>query len=388
MPLMNREALNIFVLVRELSMHGPAIQMAALTRAWVHQGHRCFVLDLVPEQRDPELIRDRMDPRVELVEGLSPRDLMGFIDRHGISRVISVGRKVDAFVGEGLRQARTRPNPVCFISRQTGSYFFETNLARIRSNLKHFDGHVVQSADHENLLEQLHLDKKRIQFIHNGVALPGGRKKDGFRLAMCARGDSGKGWATAIGAVRQLIEEGEMVELWLIGSGPGLDDLKHFASEHIRFLGPIADPQAQLQECTLGLLPTHSHQEGLPNSILDYFAAGLPTIASNRGGIPRLIDHPEHPAGVLLDDPTDVAECARAIRNYLHDPELLRRHREGVLAMQKLVNIDSVAEQWLDWMDGLAERSDRRLPGPLEALREALINLSIRLKSLRSSPAR
>lgn len=370
---------KILVIVRDLAVNGPAIQMAALTRAWVQRGHRCFVLDLAPEQRDPALIRDRMDARVELVEGLSPRDLVGFIDRHGISRVISVGRSTDAFVSEGLREASAKPNHVCFISRQTGSYFSETNLSVIRSNLRHFDGHVVQSDDHVALLEKVHINKKRIHFIHNGVAVPEGRKKEGFRVAMCARGTAGKGWATAIGAVRQLIEEGETIELWLIGSGQGLEDLKHFASEHIHFLGQIADPQAPLQECTLGLLPTRAHSEGLPNSILDYFAAGLPTIASNRGGIPRLIDHPEHPAGALMDDPTDEAKWAGAIRNYLHNPELLAQHQAGVQAMQRLVDIESVADDWLDWMDGLAERPNRRLPGLFDALREAAITLSFRL---------
>ena len=362
--------------------------MAALTRAWVQQGHRCFVLDLVPEQRNLALIRDRMDPRVELVEGISPCDLMGFIDQHGISRVISVGRKTDAFVSEGLQQASARPNHVCFVSRQTGSYYFETNLSVIRSNLRHFDGHVIQSDDHEALLEQVHVNKKRIHFIHNGVAVSEGRNQEYFRVAMCARGHAGKGWATAIKAIRQLIEEGETVELWLIGSGQGLEDLKHFASDHIQFLGQIADPQRQLQECTLGLLPTRSFVEGLPNSILDYFAAGLPTIASNRGGIPRLIDHPQHPAGILLEDPTDVAECARAIRNYLHNPNLLEQHKAGVQAMQRLVDIESIADEWLDWMDGLAERPNRRLPGLLDTWREAFIALSIRMKLLRSSAAR
>jgi glycosyltransferase involved in cell wall biosynthesis len=314
------------------------------------------VLDLAPEERNPALIRERMNPRVELVEGLSHRDLLGFIEQQGTSRVISVGRDADAFVGECLKESPTKPKHVRFISRQTGSYFFETNLEQIRSNLGHFHGHVTQSADHEVLLELVQFDKKRVQFFHNGVTVPEEScRKEGFRVAMCARGTASKGWATAIGAVRQLIEEGEQVELLLIGSRRGLDDLKHLASEHIHFLGPIAAPQSQLQECTLGLLPTRNPQEGLPNSILDYFAAGLPTIASNLGGIPRLIDHPEHPAGVLLQNPSNVAECAVAIRNYIHNPSLLRRHKGGVRAMQKLVDIETIADQWLDWMGGITD---------------------------------
>jgi hypothetical protein len=50
-----------------------------------------------------------------------------------------------------------------------------------------------------------------------------------------------------------------------------------------------------------------------------------------------------------------VAECAVAIRNYIHNPSLLRRHREGVRAMQKLVDIETIADQWLDWMGGITD---------------------------------
>ena len=356
------EPRTLLVIVRHLGMHGPAIQMVTLSTAWARQGHRCMMLDLVPEERDAELIERRLHPHVKLVEGIPAEVLIDFAVEHGIDRVISVGRACDEFVSKCLQVAPVKPEGICFISRQTGSYFYEKDKSKIRSNLGPFDGHVIQNEDQTNLLLSLGFDERRIQFIHNGVEISSdvgarsglGDGQRSIRIAMCARGAAGKGWATAIGAIRLLIAEGENLELRLIGSGDGLDALKHWASDRILFLGGLADPGEELAACAIGLLPTSAPSEGLPNSILDYFAAGLPVIASEIGGIPTLINDPSAPAGTLLRDPRDAGECADAIRNYLHDPALFERHASGVRAMQKRIDIDLIAAQWIAWMDGVA----------------------------------
>lgn len=86
------------------------------------------------------------------------------------------------------------------------------------------------------------------------------------------------------------------------------------------FMGRRSDIPDVLASCDIAVLP--SKAEGLPNAILEYMAAGLPTIASRVGGNPELVQD-----GVtgLLVPPQDVEGLSRALLQVLRDPELARR---------------------------------------------------------------
>lgn len=65
-----------------------------------------------------------------------------------------------------------------------------------------------------------------------------------------------------------------------------------------------------------------SHEEGLPNALLEAMAAGLPCIATSVGGVPELVQH-----GVtgLLVPPRDPPALAAAIAQVAADPALRRK---------------------------------------------------------------
>jgi glycosyltransferase involved in cell wall biosynthesis len=67
--------------------------------------------------------------------------------------------------------------------------------------------------------------------------------------------------------------------------------------EHVRFLGPRNDITTILAASDLHILP--SHQEALPNSIIEAMASALPVIATRVGGIPELITDGKN--GLLVD---------------------------------------------------------------------------------------
>jgi len=89
------------------------------------------------------------------------------------------------------------------------------------------------------------------------------------------------------------------------------------------FLGRRADIPDVLASCDFALLP--SRAEGLPNAVLEYMAAGLPTIASNVGGNAELVQD-----GVtgLLVPAEDSAALAGAMLRLLRDPEFSRQIAE------------------------------------------------------------
>jgi len=90
------------------------------------------------------------------------------------------------------------------------------------------------------------------------------------------------------------------------------------------FLGRRSDIPDVLASCDIAVLP--SRAEGLPNAVLEYMAAGLPTIASRVGGNSELVED-----GVtgLLVPAEDSAAIAGALLRLLRDPELARKMAES-----------------------------------------------------------
>jgi glycosyltransferase involved in cell wall biosynthesis len=86
------------------------------------------------------------------------------------------------------------------------------------------------------------------------------------------------------------------------------------------FLGRRSDIPDVLASCDVAVLP--SRAEGLPNAVLEYMAAGLPTIASRVGGNAELVED-----GVtgLLVPPEDSKALSDALLRLLRDPALSRR---------------------------------------------------------------
>ena len=83
------------------------------------------------------------------------------------------------------------------------------------------------------------------------------------------------------------------------------------------FMGRRSDIPDVLASCDIAVLP--SKAEGLPNAVLEYMAAGLPTIASRVGGNPELVED-----GItgLLVPPQDIEALSDALLRLMRDPEL------------------------------------------------------------------
>lgn len=113
------------------------------------------------------------------------------------------------------------------------------------------------------------------------------------------------------------------VNLALVGQGslePEVHDQVVAANleNNVHFLGLRDDIADLMHDSKCFVLP--SDYEGLPMTILEAMAAGLPVIATHVGGVPDVV---EDGANGFLVEPGDTAELARVMGRVLEEEELL-----------------------------------------------------------------
>lgn len=130
-----------------------------------------------------------------------------------------------------------------------------------------------------------------------------------------------------------LLEDPPLVEC--IGDGPERVALARLLDEtglsgSVRFVGQVDDPSPHYRDAQFAVLP--SHEEGLPNAVLEAMTAGLPVVATAVGGVPEIIR--DGKTGVLVP-PRDPRALAAAVARVATDPGL--RIRLGQCARRDVI---------------------------------------------------
>jgi glycosyltransferase involved in cell wall biosynthesis len=136
--------------------------------------------------------------------------------------------------------------------------------------------------------------------------------------------------------------------LIIVGAGPDEDKIKNMASKlginnKIRFFGHSREVIKYYHAADIYVLP--SYAEGMPNSLLEAMACGLPIIASKIGGVVDVIENGKD--GILFE-PGDISGLSSALVRLSKDVGL--RVRLGEEARKKAVegfSIERVADEYI-----------------------------------------
>jgi glycosyltransferase involved in cell wall biosynthesis len=136
--------------------------------------------------------------------------------------------------------------------------------------------------------------------------------------------------------------------LVVLGEGSEENAIRHLIAQ-LRLTGvemPGRIPRERIGEFydRADILINASRVDNMPASILEAFAAGLPIVSSNAGGIPAIVSHEQ--TG-LLSDVEDWGQLAANAIRLLRDPALARRLTENAYRQSLTYRWDDIRGQWL-----------------------------------------
>ncbi len=246
-------------------------------------------------------------------------------------------------------------NKPCVVSFHGADVAVKADIPNYPAKLRRLFGAVplilARSQSLANRLVDFGCPREKLRINRTGVPLdefppverqapPNGR----WRIMQACRLISKKGVATSLRAFAIFKKEFPQAEFFVAGKGPLQPELEMLAaglgvSKDVHFVGFLS------QSKLLGLylsshlfvhpseMPPDENQEGIPNSILEAMATGLPIVATRHGGIPEAIEHGRD--GFLVAEEDHIG-LAHSMQEIARSPGLLyemgMRARAAVVA--------------------------------------------------------
>jgi glycosyltransferase involved in cell wall biosynthesis/carbonic anhydrase/acetyltransferase-like protein (isoleucine patch superfamily) len=380
-------ALRVFHMAGSLDMGGSEHQMVEIGCRQKSRGHEIKIGCL--SKKGPLLaVLERNG--IEVAEFNPPGGLLG---PAGIRQIIRLAlflrrHRFDVFQSHdlystllGVPAAWLAGVPLILSSRRDlASWWWYTSRNRwILRQIQNRSNRIIANSQavKEFLVHEDGFDPGRIRVLRNGVDFerfakaPRDREKlfpnlageDKLIAVVANMNVKSKGHSELVLAGTEICREFTEAKFLFIGDGVERSHLQRMVGEldlrdRFLFLGRRNDVAEILACCDLFVLP--SWAEGLPNSVLEAMAAGVPVVATRVGGIPEII---EDGVGGLLVPAQNPQALAAAIAQALRDPE---RARQLARVSQARARAEFSYERLLAELDSLYREGLPRRTLPVE----------------------
>jgi colanic acid/amylovoran biosynthesis glycosyltransferase len=297
----------------------------------------------------PHLVRQLRRYRPQVVNGHFGRDAF-----RALPACVALGYPlVVSFYGHDVSRLPTRP-------------LWRLRYRLLASLAQQF---ICVSEDLRQLLLALGFPEERLRVVHVGIDLdrvpwtgPRGDGRIAPRLLAMGRLVEKKGFEDAIAAVARLKALGSAATLDVIGEGEAQASIERAiaregVADRVRLCGPLGNRELleRIGSYHVLLAPSvvarDGDREGIPNTILEAMAAGLPVVATRHGGIPELIEHER--TGLLVPE-RDPEALAAATQRLLNSEDLAANLQQ---AATRHVRDHFSAKAWASGMEAVYDRA-------------------------------
>jgi glycosyltransferase involved in cell wall biosynthesis len=209
---------------------------------------------------------------------------------------------------------------------------------------------VCVSQDSAQLCRNDGIDSHLVRTVLNGIDLQrfhfAGPRGHGPAV-FAGRLTPEKDVATLLHATATLAMRAPGFRLAIAGSGPCEQELKALAASLqlgniVEFLGEVHDVPALLRRASLFVLP--SITEGLPLTVLEAMACGLPVVATSVGGTPEAISQGK--TGLLVPSGDADALASAMLRIHSHPGEARAMGTAGRQRVESLFDVRRMVSQY------------------------------------------
>lgn len=167
-----------------------------------------------------------------------------------------------------------------------------------------------------------------------------------------------KGVHILLNAMKKLIDQGEDVELSILGDGPMRSEYEWLSKEQgieekVHFHGYVMDKQVFYEDAMIFVYPS-VWQEAFGISIVEALAQGMLCVASNAGGIPEIIEDGRDGFLFQNGDSDDLAETLRKAINSGRSPAY-EGMREKAIQKSQRFNINKTVNNLQELCSSLVE---------------------------------
>jgi glycosyltransferase involved in cell wall biosynthesis len=168
-------------------------------------------------------------------------------------------------------------------------------------------------------------DAESIHIVPNGVDpakfRPPNERPVTDKILFVGRLVRNKGPQDFLSALPSVFDRNDDVEAELVGTGPMREQLVSMAdeldiAERVHFRGRVPDVAEVMRGSTIFCRPSYS--EGMPLTLLEAMATGVPPVVTPVAGVPEVVDDSEN--GLLVPE-GDTEALATALRKLCDHPE-------------------------------------------------------------------
>ena len=217
-----------------------------------------------------------------------------------------------------------------------------------------FDKTVAVSSDiKESLIKNYGFQEDHLEIIRNGILVPElgcySRANEGFVVGSAGRFFPVKNYPFMVEVAKEVNAETDKIRFELAGEGPMLNDIQalidqYGLKEFFKLRGFIHDMRAFYQG--LDVYMNTSLHEGIPMSVLEAMAHGVPPIVPKVGGLEEIVTNGVN--GYLVDPGNPRVFAERCLSLYKN--ETLRRNMARA-AREKVIEKFSVGRMVKDYLD-------------------------------------